>query len=168
MQWFERVRELMDKKNVTQASLATDLDISTGALSHYLVGRRDAPIHLIPKLAKRFGCTTDYILLGAAADSTASQPLRLNAAMLAEAAHALAIVFERRGLQFDPVVHADALAAAYELRASFGESPKLADVIDMGERLASLVEQVGEEENGRIKGAPVSGVHRGAAGSGRG
>lgn len=163
MKWFERAKERMIEVGITQTALADRLAISSGALSHYLLGRRDPPVDLIPRIAQELGCSTDFLLIGEVAVARAAQPVRLNPAMLAEAVNALTVVFNRRGLSFDPVANADVLAAAYELRLGLGDTPQMADVIDLGERLASLVEQVGEENDGRSKGKPVGGIHRSAS-----
>lgn len=163
MKWFERARQRMEEVAMTQSALAGAVGTSPGALSHYLTGRRDPPLSLIPKIAQVLGCSTDALLIGDDAVEQASQPGRLDPAMLAEAAHALDLIFKRRGISFDPVANADVLAAAYELRRGLGDAPKMADVIVLGERLASLVEQVGEEKDGRGKGTPASGIHRSAS-----
>ncbi len=164
MKWFDRARSLMTEAGMTQAAMADHLGISSGALSHYLMGRRDPPVELISRMAYVLGCTTDALLVGLDEPTPpASQPGRLDAAMLAEAAAALDTIFKRRGLSFDPVANADVLAAAYELRLGLGDAPKMADVIVLSERLVSLVEQVGEEKNGRVKGKPTGGIHRSAS-----
>lgn len=148
---------------MTQTAMADHLGISSGALSHYLMGRRDPPVELISRMAHVLGCTTDALLVGLEHTPSTSQPGRLDAAMLAEAAQALDTIFKRRGLTFDPVANADVLAAAYELRLGLGDAPKMADVIVLSERLVSLVKQVGEEKDGRVKGKPTGGIHRSAS-----
>jgi len=151
----------MNDAGMTQSAMAEHLGIGSGALSHYLMGRRDPPVELIARMARLLGCTTDALLVGV--EHTPSQPGRLDAAMLAEAAQALDTIFKRRGLSFDPVANADVLAAAYELRLGLGDAPKMADVIVLSERLVSLVKQVGEEKDGRVKGKPTGGIHRSAS-----
>lgn len=163
MKWFDRARSLMTEAGMTQTAMADHLGISSGALSHYLMGRRDPPVELISRMANVLGCTTDALLVGLEHTPSASQPGRLDAAMLAEAAQALDTIFKRRGLTFDPVANADVLAAAYELRLGLGDAPKMADVIVLSERLVSLVKQVGEEKDGRVKGKPTGGIHRSAS-----
>ena len=56
-----RIKELRIEKDMGQEELAKGLQISRSALSHYEVGLRQVPNWLIPKIAKFFNVSTDYL-----------------------------------------------------------------------------------------------------------
>lgn len=59
---FERIKNLREDNDLTQAELAKYLNCSQVAYSYYEIGRRDMPIEVLIKLAKFYSCSTDYIL----------------------------------------------------------------------------------------------------------
>lgn len=55
------IKELRKEKELTQEQLAEKLQISRPALGHYETGRIEVPNELLPKIAKFFGVTIDYL-----------------------------------------------------------------------------------------------------------
>lgn len=64
-----RVALLRTSMGLSQAELAKRIGVSTSAVGMYEQGRREPSLDLVVRLAKEFGVTTDYLLLG---ESTAS------------------------------------------------------------------------------------------------
>lgn len=56
-----KIKELREEKNLTQEILAKELGVSRPALAHYETEKRQVPIELIPKIAKYFDVSTDYL-----------------------------------------------------------------------------------------------------------
>ena len=57
-----RLNELLTKKNVTQEKLATDTDISIGAISEYRTGKKLPNSEYLARIAERLEVPTDYLL----------------------------------------------------------------------------------------------------------
>lgn len=58
----ERVRKMMETKNINQKELAQLSHITEASLSKYLSGTREPRNDVIFNLAKALGTTTDYLL----------------------------------------------------------------------------------------------------------
>ena len=50
--WYEVARALLKNKGMTYADLAVILDVTTGTVGHWMVGRREPTIEQIKKIAK--------------------------------------------------------------------------------------------------------------------
>lgn len=59
---LERIKNLREDSDMSQAELAKILNISQRTLSHYECGTREIPINLLIKLADYFNCTVDYLV----------------------------------------------------------------------------------------------------------
>ena len=59
---MERLRELRQKKRISQRSLAMELGITGQTLSNYEVGTREPSHEMVLRLADYFNVTTDYLL----------------------------------------------------------------------------------------------------------
>ena len=59
---YERIRNLREDMDKTQAEVAEYLNCSQVAYSYYEIGRRDIPTMTLVRLAKYYGCSTDYLL----------------------------------------------------------------------------------------------------------
>lgn len=57
-----RLRDLREKKNITQAQIAEQLGITQGAVSQWEVGATNPSIATISRLAGILGCTVDELL----------------------------------------------------------------------------------------------------------
>ena len=55
------MKELRLQRELTQEQLAKELGIARPTLCHYEKGRLQIPNELIPKIAKFFDVTTDYL-----------------------------------------------------------------------------------------------------------
>lgn len=57
-----RIRELRQAKGITQAQLATQLDLkSASAVGMWEIGSRNPPSTILPRLAQALGCTIDEL-----------------------------------------------------------------------------------------------------------
>ena len=59
---YERIRNLREDMDKTQAEVAEYLYCSQVSYSYYEIGRRDIPTMTLVRLAKYYGCSTDYLL----------------------------------------------------------------------------------------------------------
>lgn len=59
-----RIALLRMSKGWSQAELGRQLGISTSAVGMYEQGRRDPSLDTVVRLARMFGVTTDYLLMG--------------------------------------------------------------------------------------------------------
>jgi len=59
-----RLKEAREKKNLTQGEVAEKLGLNTSTISKYESEDRGLSLGLITKLAKVYGVSSDYFLLG--------------------------------------------------------------------------------------------------------
>ena len=59
---YERIKNLREDLDLSQANIADYLGCSQVAYSYYEIGRRNLPIDLLCKLADFYNCSTDYLL----------------------------------------------------------------------------------------------------------
>ena len=59
---LERIRNLREDKDLTQKDIATLLNISQRAYSHYENGSRSMPVEYLVALCKFYNVTADYLL----------------------------------------------------------------------------------------------------------
>lgn len=59
-----RIAALRRERNLSQAELASRLQVSPSALGMYEQGRREPSAQMLVKLSKELGVTTDYLLTG--------------------------------------------------------------------------------------------------------
>ena len=59
---YERIRNLREDMDKTQAEVADYLNCSQVAYSYYEIGRRDIPTTTLVRLAKYYKCSIDYLL----------------------------------------------------------------------------------------------------------
>lgn len=62
MDYIKRIRELREKKNLTQTQVAEILGTSQTMYSRYERNENELPIHHLIALSKYYGVSTDYIL----------------------------------------------------------------------------------------------------------
>lgn len=62
MEYYERIKELREDRDISQEELSKLLNISQQTLSQYENNKRKLPIDLLKKYAIIFNVTTDYIL----------------------------------------------------------------------------------------------------------
>ncbi len=58
------LRLIRKKKGYSQLKVATDLNISREALSHYETGKRSPDIEMLRTLSEYFGVSIDYLVNG--------------------------------------------------------------------------------------------------------
>ncbi len=56
------LKEIREKKNITQTKLSTEIEVSQEVISHYEIGQSKPNIENLIKLADYFNCSTDYLL----------------------------------------------------------------------------------------------------------
>lgn len=59
---LNRIRNLREDADLSQAQLAKQFNISQRAYSHYESGDRKIPLDLLIELADFYNCSTDYLL----------------------------------------------------------------------------------------------------------
>lgn len=59
-----RIAILRASNGWSQAKLARRIGVSTSAVGMYEQGRREPSLELVVRLAREFGVTTDYLLMG--------------------------------------------------------------------------------------------------------
>lgn len=57
-----RLRELREKRHISQVKLAMDLNVSQNTISRYETGEREAGYQMLIKIADYFSVTVDYLL----------------------------------------------------------------------------------------------------------
>lgn len=62
MQFYERLKELRQDKDMTQAQIADILGTDQSYYSKYERGKHPMPIEYLAKLCKFYGVSADYIL----------------------------------------------------------------------------------------------------------
>lgn len=60
--YIKNLKELREKRNLTQKNIAEVLEINRGTYLRYENGKRDLPTEYLVKLAKYYNTTTDNIL----------------------------------------------------------------------------------------------------------
>ena len=60
--YLKRLKDLREDSDLTQEELATKLNLTQRAYSHYENGNRDIPLEVLIKVADIFGVTVDYLL----------------------------------------------------------------------------------------------------------
>ena len=58
----ERIKNLREDNDLTQAVLARELHLSQRAYSHYESGTRKIPLDILVSLAEYYDCSVDYLL----------------------------------------------------------------------------------------------------------
>ena len=59
--YFRRLRDLREDHDYTQEHVATYLNMHRSVYRRYESGEREIPAWAVIKLAKLYGCSTDYI-----------------------------------------------------------------------------------------------------------
>ena len=68
-----RIAALRREANLSQAELASRLQVSPSALGMYEQGRREPSMETLVRLSRELGVTTDYLLTGAPAEPESSE-----------------------------------------------------------------------------------------------
>jgi transcriptional regulator with XRE-family HTH domain len=77
MEWWERVRDLVEERSIRQVDLAADLGIQQGSVSNVINGRsKNARHRTIEAYAKALGVSVQWLITGQDADAaeTGDQP----------------------------------------------------------------------------------------------
>lgn len=59
---LERIRNLREDNDLSQATIAEKLSISQRTYSHYELGDRNIPLNIILEIAEFYDCSIDYLL----------------------------------------------------------------------------------------------------------
>lgn len=59
---YERIRNLREDSDMSQAELGKKLNVSQRAYSHYEAGTREIPIEVLKKLADIYDVSIDYLV----------------------------------------------------------------------------------------------------------
>lgn len=66
--WWQRARNVMRDKRVTQDELAARLEVTQGGLQHWLSGSREPSLERIDQIADNLGVPGSYLTHGVTAD----------------------------------------------------------------------------------------------------
>ena len=95
--WSTRVRERMKALGMTQEVLAEKMDITRGAITHYLAGRRQPPLKQFQKLAAILKVDPSWLQFGT---STAETPGKANKKAIENINHPLPILSWKQAAEF--------------------------------------------------------------------
>lgn len=59
---MENLKNIREKKNITQIKLSIDIEVSQELISQYELGKTKPTVENLLKLADYFNCSTDYLL----------------------------------------------------------------------------------------------------------
>ena len=59
---MDNLRQIREKRKITQTKLSVDIEVSQELISHYETGKSRPNIETLIKLAEYFNCSTDYLL----------------------------------------------------------------------------------------------------------
>lgn len=59
---YDNIHAELGRNRMTISELANKLNVSRSTASAWMNGKREIPAHAIIKMAKIFGCSTDYLL----------------------------------------------------------------------------------------------------------
>lgn len=59
---YQKIKDLREDNDLTQQDIASALNISQRAYSHYENGTRNLPIEILIQLSRFYNVSTDYIL----------------------------------------------------------------------------------------------------------
>ncbi len=59
---YERIRNLREDKDLTQAQMAEYLNIHQTTYSDYEIGKLNIPVAMLDKIANLFGTSIDYLV----------------------------------------------------------------------------------------------------------
>ena len=59
---MDNLRQIREKRKITQTKLSVDIEVSQELISHYETGKSRPNIETLSKLAEYFNCSTDYLL----------------------------------------------------------------------------------------------------------
>ncbi|MDE6024920.1 MAG: helix-turn-helix domain-containing protein [Lachnospiraceae bacterium] len=59
---FQKIKDLREDNDLTQQDIASELNISQRAYSHYENGTRNLPVEVLIQLSEFYNVSTDYIL----------------------------------------------------------------------------------------------------------
>lgn len=59
---MENLKNIREKKNITQIKLSVDIEVSQELISQYELGKTKPTVENLLKLADYFNCSTDYLL----------------------------------------------------------------------------------------------------------
>ena len=60
--YFKRLKDLREDSDYTQVFISEYLNMQRSVYRRYESGEREIPVWALMKLAKLYGCSTDYIL----------------------------------------------------------------------------------------------------------
>jgi transcriptional regulator with XRE-family HTH domain len=89
----ERIREIREKKKLTQEQLASDVKISKSFLSDLENGKSDVGSEILLRIANRLGASVDYLLKGRATTAAPKQEPVVIPPELSRAAEELQLSF---------------------------------------------------------------------------
>lgn len=59
---MDNLRQIREKKHITQTKLSVDIEVSQELISHYETGKSKPNIETLIKLAEYFNCSTDFLI----------------------------------------------------------------------------------------------------------
>jgi transcriptional regulator with XRE-family HTH domain len=59
---MKRIKQIREKREIKQETIAKELNITRGTYSHYETGNRKMPVETLKKICEYFDVTADYFL----------------------------------------------------------------------------------------------------------
>lgn len=150
-------------RGLTQTGLAKACGRSQPSLSQWFNDSESKPATQmilgdnLVAAARYLGTTPEWIMTGSESrrnEGQASQSVRLSASTIAETAKILRTVFERHGVDFDPVEDADLFAEVYTLLDKMPSNPSQGATVGFTATVIDLVAKRLERGDGRGTGKP--------------
>ena len=79
MMFSIRIALLRESAGLSQAELARRIGVSASSVGMYEQGRREPSLDLVVRLAREFGVTTDYLLVGSSLCPNSASGMQLSA-----------------------------------------------------------------------------------------
>ena len=62
MDYWERIKALLEDNDITQSVMAKHLNIAQNTYSQYETGKREVPLDILVEICRYFDVSSDYIL----------------------------------------------------------------------------------------------------------
>lgn len=131
--WIKLARERLSELGMSQAQLGEKLGVSSGAINHYLGGRRDPTADLLIRMADVLECDVGWLLTGKKAP-----PCSINTKDLATAIETIESMVRKNAWDIDVTLRAELIAEVYAIQKEDDEKARyarMANVITMATRI---------------------------------
>ncbi|MBF0613106.1 MAG: helix-turn-helix transcriptional regulator [Magnetococcales bacterium] len=125
-EWINRARDRLKTLDMSQVHLGEVLGVSSGAINHYLAGRRDPTPDLLVKMAEALKCDIGWLLTGKV-ESSGDVDLK----GLVSAIETAEVLIDQNGWKISPPLRAQLIAEIYALNREVDERAKSVRTINL-------------------------------------